>query len=220
MNVHCIDAVRQSTEELVKWNEIEEKSMLQRTKINWLKMGNDKNIYFHAYLEARGSAKYIQFPQKEDETILTEHANIEEEFMLLYSNLTGKANNSITHIDVEAIRKGKQINNEQSAMLVGQVTIAEIKEALKGIGDQKSLRMDGYGSKFFKYFLSIVKKDFVDVVRKLFNQGVILMDFNITIVTLIPKHVEAKHAKDYMHAYSWVYYCVQANLKSVDKNVG
>lgn len=57
--------------------------------------------------------------------------------------------------------------------------------------------MDGYGSKFFKFCWSIVKHDIVAAVNEFFYNVFILKDFNMTIVTLIPKHNEAKQAKDY-----------------------
>ncbi|XP_058757171.1 uncharacterized protein LOC131630409 [Vicia villosa] len=168
-----MDAIKKCTDDLVKWNDMEEKSMQQRTKLNWIKMGDDNSAYFHAYLKTRGNAKHIQFLQTVDGNMLTEQDQIEEEFLQLYKGLMGRAENSLTHIDIEAMRGGKQITSDQSNMLIGQVTIAEIEEALKGIGDQKS------------------------PVREFFTHGEILMDFNRTIVTLIPKHTEAKQARDY-----------------------
>lgn len=109
-----------------KWNEMEEKSTMQRTKINWLRIGDDNNAFFHAYLKARGSVKSIQFLQKDDGTVLTDQKNIEDEFLPFYRNPMGKANNSTTHIDVEDMRSGMHIGNEHRDLLVGQVTTADI----------------------------------------------------------------------------------------------
>lgn len=145
MNTYNIDRVRVYTKELVKWNEVEEK-ILQRTKIKWFKMGDRNNAFFHAYLKVKGNANSMQFFHKEDGTVVTTQKDIEDEFFRLYRNLMGKANNKTIHIDVEAMRKGKQIGMYHSNLLISQVTNDEIVEALKGIGDQISPGVDVYGS--------------------------------------------------------------------------
>ncbi|XP_058768036.1 uncharacterized protein LOC131641747 [Vicia villosa] len=61
MDKSNIQRVRIYTKELVKWNGMEEQSMLQRTKINWLRMGDGNNAFFHAYFKARNNTKSIQF---------------------------------------------------------------------------------------------------------------------------------------------------------------
>ncbi|XP_058767313.1 uncharacterized protein LOC131640989 [Vicia villosa] len=58
----------------------------------------------------------------------------------------GQANSSTSLIDIDAMRKGAQINRDQSSCLINPVTRVEIEQALNGIGDQKSPGMDGYFS--------------------------------------------------------------------------
>lgn len=150
MDKQRIDKVRSITEQLIHWNDMEEKNILHKTKINWLRMGDDNNAFFHAYLKMRGNAKSIQFVQLENGNVMTAQQEIEDEFLRYYRNLMGQANNKITHIDIEAMRNGKQIGIDQRNMLTRQVSETEIEQALKCIGDNKSPGVDGYGALFFK----------------------------------------------------------------------
>lgn len=59
-----IEKVKLHTENLVMWNEMEEKSMRHRSKIDWLRMGDANNAFFHAYVKAINNTKSIQFLQK------------------------------------------------------------------------------------------------------------------------------------------------------------
>lgn len=44
--------------------------MLQRTKIDWLRMGDRNNSFFHAYLKIKHKAKSVRIIHKVDGTIL------------------------------------------------------------------------------------------------------------------------------------------------------
>lgn len=128
---------------------------------------------------------------------MTNQRDIEDEFLLLYKNLMEKASASTTHIDIKAMRRGKQLDMDQSTWLTRQVTQAEIEHALKGIGDDKSPRVDGYGAKFFKACWGTIKEDVYVVVQEFFRKGRIFRDFTRIGVTLILKTREAKHAMVY-----------------------
>ncbi|XP_058775694.1 uncharacterized protein LOC131649972 [Vicia villosa] len=51
MDTNNIKRVKKLTEEVLKWNLMEEKTLLQRTKIDWLKSGDGNNTFFYAYLK-------------------------------------------------------------------------------------------------------------------------------------------------------------------------
>lgn len=47
-NPELIDQVKHWTDEIIKGTEIEEKILSQKAKVNWLKLGDGNNWYFHA----------------------------------------------------------------------------------------------------------------------------------------------------------------------------
>lgn len=97
-------------------------------------------------MKSRGNEKSIQFLQKDDGTIVNIQKDIEDELLDLYRNLIGKVDHKISHINVDAMRRGKQIGMDHSNFLINQVINDEIIKALKGIGDLKSPGVDVYGS--------------------------------------------------------------------------
>ncbi|XP_058733659.1 uncharacterized protein LOC131605303 [Vicia villosa] len=159
-------------------------------------MGDKNNAYFHAYFKSRGNNKSVQFLQWDDGSILTNHKDIETEFLSLYRNLMGTATQRTTHIDIYAMKRGKHLDKNQCNFLVSKVTTGEIKEALSGIGDLRSPWINGYGSKVFKVCWNIVNRDVTVAIGEFFSQGRIFRNFTRTSVPLIPKTNEAKHARD------------------------
>ncbi|CAK8540047.1 unnamed protein product [Lathyrus sativus] len=43
-----IDKVKKCTGKVIKWNTIEEQALIQRAKIDWLRLGDGNNAYFQA----------------------------------------------------------------------------------------------------------------------------------------------------------------------------
>lgn len=76
------------------------------------------------------------------------------------------------------------------------MTEIEIWEAIKRIGETKSLGIDWYTYKFFKSTYNITKQDIIEVVQDFFRHNRLFAAANYALVTLIPKSSEAKMIKD------------------------
>jgi hypothetical protein len=111
----------------------------QKAKIEWLKLGDGNNKYFHASIKAKQKQCELKTIYREDGTMVTTHEDIEQEVLHLYGNLTGKAETNLIGIDIVAMRDGPQITNDQREFLVAPVREDEILRALKSIGDLKAL---------------------------------------------------------------------------------
>lgn len=77
------------------------------------------------------------------------------------------------------------------------MTVQKIQNALKGFDDLKSLEVDGFGAKFFKACWNTIKENLIAGIRGFFYQGKLFRAFYNNVVTLVPKHAEAKTIKDY-----------------------
>lgn len=64
MNIRKIEDVKKCTEEVINWNELEEKVLRQKSKIDWLKLGDGNNSYFHASIKAKHNAKNLNMLYK------------------------------------------------------------------------------------------------------------------------------------------------------------
>ncbi|XP_058775224.1 uncharacterized protein LOC131649480 [Vicia villosa] len=161
LNISKINEVKRLTEELVKWQEIDEKVMNQRAKIEWLKKWDGNNSFFYATIKGKYHSKNIKSLHKDNGDIITSIHGIEDEILHFYGGLMGKKADILTYIDVGAMRNGSQLSRVQREGLIRLVTETEKHNALKGINDLKAPGLDGYGAHFFKHSWSIIKTDLI-----------------------------------------------------------
>lgn len=197
LNNTIIQQVKEKTNELIRWQELEEKVLQQKSKVDWIRLGDGNNQFFHASLKTRNRMNSMMQVAKSDGTILTRHAEIEEEILSYYGDIMGKENREMKHIDICAMREGKQVNEQQRQELTEPIQEIEIFNALHDIGDLKAPGLDGYNAKFFKHCWDIVKPDLSNTIKYWFRTSTMFKGFNSTIVTLIPKTPAAKYIKDY-----------------------
>ncbi|CAK8533160.1 unnamed protein product [Lathyrus sativus] len=197
MNTTLIGKARDLTEEVIELNEIEWKILQQREKIDWIRKGDGNNHYLYAAVKTKHHSTCLSNLRRSDGRHLSDQNDIEEEVMVFYKNLMGKEDTNINHIDIEAMRMGKQLNLEQREYLTRNITEDDIFKALRGIGDLKAPGLDGYGAKFFKASWTTIKTDVIAAIREFFEIGKIYKPFNNVVVSLIPKSNEACEIKDY-----------------------
>lgn len=109
----------------------------------------------------------------------------------------GKDDKSLQQVNINVMRNGNQLTTEQRQTLIQPIQEKEIFYALQDIGDTKALGLDGYNAKFFTSCWDIVKQDVIGAVCCWFKYNTVFKGFNITLVTLLSKTVEAKFLKDY-----------------------
>lgn len=107
-----INKVKEKTESLIYWNEMEERDLMQRAKIDWISLGDGNTKFFHAYLKTKQKSTTMKMLQKLDGSVITNHANIAQEVIEYYSSLMGHNSPHLNHIDIKALREGKQFSLE------------------------------------------------------------------------------------------------------------
>ncbi|CAK8543473.1 unnamed protein product [Lathyrus sativus] len=197
MNNTLIEETKDLTEEVISLNELEWKILQKRAKIDWIRKGDGNNQYFCASIKGRHHSNCLTNLRKSDGRQITTKTNIEEEVINFYRNLMGKDINNISHIDIEAMRMGRQLNIEQREYITRTISEADFTKALRGIGDLKAPGLDGYGAKFFKASWTTIKTDVIAAVEEYFETGKIYKAFNSVVVSLIPKGHNACEIKDY-----------------------
>lgn len=95
------------------------------------------------------------------------------------------------------MKVGPLLSESQGADLTRAVTIAEIKEAIDGIGNDKSPGPDGYSSMFYKKAWGTVGASVVAAVMEFFHTGKLLKEINHTVLALIPKSSFACEVGDF-----------------------
>jgi hypothetical protein len=192
-----INVVKSCSEKLLNLQELDDSMVRQRAKIDWLRLSDGNNKYFHASIKMRQQFKSIKRLQKGDGSFVTDQKGMKNEVLTFYNNLMGTKLNELEGIDVEAMRTGRQLNATQRDMLTCSVTEDEITIALKGIGNDKAPGIDGFGAYFYKKAWQIIKLDVIAAVQDFFSNNRMYRAVNCSLVTLIPKHNGAKEIKDY-----------------------
>lgn len=195
MDVHKMEKEKY-TEEVIKYNELEDKMFMQKVKVDRLMMGGVNNLFLHASIQTKHKAKSMRGLHKTDGTLLQSHLDIMPEVMEFYGKLMGKGDNSLTHFDIEEMRYGNQLNMEQIQFFASSVTEEKIVKAFKGIGDMKAFGVDGYGARFFKVRWHTIKNYVIKATKEFFDCGRIFREFNNIVVTLIPKNGNARSVEE------------------------
>ncbi|XP_058762598.1 uncharacterized protein LOC131635980 [Vicia villosa] len=142
----ALDRVKIFTDQVIQLNQMEETILMQKAKVDWLKLGDNNNAYFHASIREKNKQKAMYSLQALDGRELESQEETEQEILDLYGKLFGLRNQTSAGIDILAIRSGKSISREEGLSLIRLVTNDDIKEALHSIGNNKALGVDGFNA--------------------------------------------------------------------------
>lgn len=84
MSVTLLEQEKEITQNLKKWNKVDESVMRQKAKIRWLKEGDVKSSFFHASLKARMVSNRISRLTNSKGEMLTSEQQIEDEVSRFY----------------------------------------------------------------------------------------------------------------------------------------
>ncbi|XP_058784732.1 uncharacterized protein LOC131659577 [Vicia villosa] len=180
MNRDMINEVKKCTENLINWSNIELDILKQRSKICWLKSGDENSSFFHASVKAKQDQRAMNRLEKDDGSVITSQVEIEKEVLDFYSQLMGNNDDDLYCIDLEAMRQRPQLTNTQREILVKPISDEEIFSSLQGIDTSSAPGVDGFNSKFFKHSWDIVKSDVIAAIHEFFEKGKLLKAFNCT----------------------------------------
>lgn len=79
------------------------------------------------------------------------------------------------------------VMEEQNNQLIKPISSEEVKDAVFSMHPEKAPGYDGLNPAFYQAFWNVVERDVVEFCRKFFSTGELPMEFNRTMVCLIPK---------------------------------
>jgi len=131
----------------------EETLWRQKSRIQWLKEGEQNTKFFHrSTLDYRGANKILRLNNeagetlqnhKEISTLLTMHFNhIAQETQEERTDAIEELTQAIPHI----------ITNEQNSALLRAVSMEEVEEAIKSMPNDKAPGLDGFTINFYKAY--------------------------------------------------------------------
>ncbi|XP_071694810.1 uncharacterized protein [Rutidosis leptorrhynchoides] len=129
----------------------EERFLQQKSKIEWLHVGDNNTSFFHKVVKGKQHRNHI-LTVEDNMGNIVEGRDVPACFVSHFTNFLGNSSNS-TPIDIP-------------------VLAAKIKSAIFDIGNNKSLGPDGYTTEFFMSTWNIIGDDIVRVVQDFFSKPI------------------------------------------------
>ncbi|KAL0283265.1 UNVERIFIED_CONTAM: hypothetical protein Sradi_7234600 [Sesamum radiatum] len=167
----------------------QELSMLkQRSKLNWLKDGDQCTRLFFRKINARRVRQRIYQINDESGVQLTDLSQIVAEFLSYFQQLLG-GNRMQRNLDLSFLQPGLKhiLSMDEANLLLTPVTQQEIKEAFFDINDDSAPGPDGYSSAFYKNAWPVIGMEVCSAVSEFFQSSKMLKQVNTTLLVLIPK---------------------------------
>lgn len=196
-NVELIKEEGRWMKESIIWKAAKEQFLRQKSKIQWIRQGDQNTKYFHEVIKARKNTNRIFSIKDAKGNMITDVEGITDAVIKFYKELLGESKGDRQNVRSNLVRKGHVVQQKQREQLEAPVTGKEIKAALWSIAGDKSVGPDGYGSQFYKDCWSVVKQDVIESVKEFFNTSKMLRIINKTTLTLIPKNNHAAEVGDY-----------------------
>ncbi|XP_021751017.1 uncharacterized protein LOC110716680 [Chenopodium quinoa] len=182
----------------------------QREKINWLQVGDDNTAFLHRSIKLKAFKKKIVAEKNEMGEVCDNPESIVKGFVDYYKRLLGTDVGDRVAVNVDVVKKGCMLTEEEVKIIELPFTKNEIKAALFSIPEDKAPGPDGYSSCFFKKAWGIVGQEFSAAVLDFFENGKLLKEVNCTTLSLIPKIEQLESVIDFrpIACCNVVYKCI------------
>ncbi|XP_062074066.1 uncharacterized protein LOC133778209 [Humulus lupulus] len=182
---------------LVQQYRVYDSYLRQRSKVNWLRFGDDNTTYFHACLKQWKEINRITSFVTETGQLVENYEEVVDHFILHFRNALGSHSKTLGSIQNDCFIHGNILSLEHQLALIKPFSRKDVKSAMFSIGSIKSPGPDGYGSGFFKAMWNEIGDDISDAILGFFQQGSLPKGLNNALLTLIPKVPNPTKAVEY-----------------------
>ncbi|KAL2228396.1 UNVERIFIED_CONTAM: hypothetical protein Sindi_1819300, partial [Sesamum indicum] len=166
---------------------MEQTMLQQRTKMQWMKDGDQCSRAFFCKIAQRRATRRILQINDEHGTTYSEPGAVIHEFVSFYQALLGRERRKQV-IDIWYLRPWARhvLNEEEGLQLLTPVTAVDVKQAVFDIAEDKAPEPDGFSSRFYKAAWPIMGPEVMKAILEFFTTGKLLKQINTTLLALIP----------------------------------
>jgi len=204
-------ALRDKEVELVKeFNEAkldEERLLKQKSKVEWLQVGDSNSKFFHNSVKCKNHIARIDRIMDKNGVVFVD-TDVPNALVDHFTQFLGVEGHTSERVDVSLFPR--RLSEFKALNMVRAVTSNEIKQAIFSIGNDKAPGPDGFSAAFFKATWDVVGQDVSNAIMDFFLNGKLLKEVNHTILALIPKVSTPNSVLDYrpISCCNVVYKCI------------
>lgn len=197
-SLHTMEA---ENEAYTRWDFVaglEEKYLKQKSKLHWMQVGDKNNKTFHRAVVAREAKNQIKEIQCSDGSVVKGDA-VKKEAEIFFREFLQFIPEDYLGFELNELQDllPFRCSENDQEMLTSEVSAGEIQRVLFSMPKDKSPGPDGYTTDFYTATWDIIGPKFTMAIQSFFATGFLPKGINSTILSLIPKKLEAKEMKDY-----------------------
>ena len=177
-----INVIRKEINELLDSEEI---MWHQRSKVQWLGLGDPNMKYFHTKASNRRRRNTINSIRDENGNWHESIDGIAEVAVSYFKNLYSTSYPTCILEVLDTIPT--KVTEDMNQRLIQEFTREEVEAALKQMHPTKAPDPDGMSVIFFQKYLGIVGNDVICMVLNVLNSNISMVEINRTNITLVPK---------------------------------
>ncbi|WMV58251.1 hypothetical protein MTR67_051636 [Solanum verrucosum] len=171
----------------------EESKWRQKSRVLWLKQGDNNTRFFQRMATAHRRINTIDRLIDRGE-VVEDPVEIRNTVINFYKELYTESEEWRPNFD---LMECPTISQEEKDWMQRPFTESEVLQCLQLCDGDKAPGPDGYTMSFFKSCWGIVKEDLMLTIHNFHQNGIFEKSFNATFLALIPKKPGAKELKDF-----------------------
>jgi hypothetical protein len=179
--------------ELDKLAHFEETSWRQKSKVLWLKEGDNNTKFFHKIANSNRRRNLME-KLEVDGILYSEDSIIRDKAVKFYEKLYTETEDWRPFVDDLPFSR---IDETDRNLLDSRFERDEILQVVKNLQGDKSPGPDGFTMAFFQKCWHVLEKDIMGFFDEFYAEGTFAGSLNATFVTLIPKKQNALNIRDF-----------------------
>lgn len=209
------------TQRLFQAIDREEVLMQQKSRANWLTLGDRNTAYFANMMKSRWNSNKIFSILNDDGVMVYGKDNVEAVAVDYFKSLFNASDTPYAGFDTFGIFPTNLVSPLQASQLIAPVSDSEIFKVLNSMKRNKSPGPDGFNVNFFLSSWDIVGPDFLKAVHFFFSASRLTKGINSTALALIPKCPNPSSMADFrpISCCNTIYKCIAKIISNRLKEV-